>query len=369
MRLTTLLKTFAVALSAEQASYLLAQLAIPTSGDTLLRLVKRSLLPAVETPKAIGVGDFALRRGKTYGTIVVDLLTHRPIDLLTERTAEALSHWLVEHPAVRFISRDRSSEYMRGATEGAPKAQQVLDRYHVLTNMREVVQRIVSRNHATLKEHQKDSGVIVRARYKKKRSSSELAASQVARLRRQAWYEEVVEHYRKGKSIAAIAELLQMRSLLWQEICQQGFSHGYKVVNTWLREYLGKPGRNSSEQEKAKRQAFFDAVQAEQRVGFPSEEMALGTTMQGENTPIVVEPLESPRHLTWLLLRDPESLKAQEREPTPLLRRSESLAYTSRKGGKGSCKKFRRRIQSSLSVRQCAWHRLQASQLHKSPVN
>lgn len=41
-------------------------------------------------------------------------------------------------------------------------------------------------------------------------SSSEIAASQVARLRRQAWYEEVVEHYRQGKSIAAIAELLQM---------------------------------------------------------------------------------------------------------------------------------------------------------------
>ncbi len=183
---------------------------MPTSSDTLLRLVKRSLLPAVETPKAVGVDDFALRRGKTYGTVVVDLSTHRPIDLLTERTAETLSHWLVEHPGVEFLSRDRSSEYMRGATEGAPKAQQVLDRYHVLTNMREVVQRIVSRNHAALKQHQKDAGVIVRARYKKKRSSSEIAASQVARLRRQAWYEEVVEHYRQSKSIAAIAELLQM---------------------------------------------------------------------------------------------------------------------------------------------------------------
>ena len=65
--------------------------------------------------------------------------------------------------------------------------------------------RIVSRHHATLKQRQKDAGVIVRARYKKKRSSSEIAASQVARLRRQAWYEEVVEHYRQGKSIAARA--------------------------------------------------------------------------------------------------------------------------------------------------------------------
>ncbi len=332
---------------------------MPTSSDTLLRLVKRSLLPAVETPKAVGVDDFALRRGKTYGTVVVDLSTHRPIDLLTERTAETLSHWLVEHPGVEFLSRDRSSEYMRGATEGAPKAQQVLDRYHVLTNMREVVQRIVSRNHAALKQHQKDAGVIVRARYKKKRSSSEIAASQVARLRRQAWYEEVVEHYRQSKSIAAIAELLQMSpttvrkfiyagafpersahksrrtyrlepylpylekrvqegcenaSLLWQEICRQGFAHGYKVVNMWLREYLGKPGRNSSEQEKAKRQAFLDAVQAEQGGVFFPEEMIPKPTTQGENAPVIVEPLESPRHLTWLLLRDPKGLNEQERQ-------------------------------------------------------
>lgn len=308
IRLTKLLSTFAVALSAEQAAHLLARLAIPTSGDTLLRLVKRSLFLPAGTPKAAGVDDFALRRGKTYGTIMVDLLTHRPIDLLPERTAETLARWLVEHPGVEFISRDRSSEYMRGATEGAPQAQQVLDRYHVLNNMYEVVQRIVSRTHATLKQRQKASGVTVRARYRKKRSSSEMAASQVARLRRQAWYEEVVEHYQHGKSIAAIASDLQMSpitvrkfvyagafpersahklrqtyrltpylpylqqrvaegcenaSVLWREICERGFPHGYKVVNTWLREYVGKPGRRSSQEEQAKHQAFMAAVAAE----------------------------------------------------------------------------------------------------------
>src|ERR1700687_1169179 len=63
-----------------------------------------------------------VRRGKTYGTILVDLGTNRPIDLLTERTGDALANWLREHPGVKLISRDRSSEYARGANEGASEA-------------------------------------------------------------------------------------------------------------------------------------------------------------------------------------------------------------------------------------------------------
>ncbi|GHO48676.1 ISL3 family transposase [Ktedonospora formicarum] len=356
VRLSATLRLFAIALSAQLASRLLKEVGMPTSSDTLVRLVKQSLVSLKEVPKALGVDDFALRRGKTYGTILVDLSTHRPIELLLERTAETLSAWLEAHPGVAYISRDRSSEYMRGASEGAPQAQQILDRWHLLKNMREVVQRIVSRAHATLKQRQKEAGVTVRTPYKKKkRSSSEVAASQVARLRRQAWYEEVVAQYQQGKSIAAIARELQMSpttvrkfvyagafpehsahkrrqtyrltpylsylqqrvadgcenaSMLWQEICQQGFSHGYKVVNTWLREYLGRPGRRSSEEEKIKQQSFLNAVAAEPGLLSSRTEMREDSPSQpAEGT---VEPLGSPRHLTWLLVRDPEELDQQD---------------------------------------------------------
>ena len=102
------------------------------------------------------------------------------------------------------------------------------------------------------------------------------------------------------------------------------------MVNTWLREYQGKPGRNSSEQEIAKRQAFFDAVQVEQGVVFPTEEVTPGTASQGENSPLVVEPLESPRHLTWLRLRDPESLNEQEQQKLTFIRQVEALNTTYR---------------------------------------
>ncbi len=100
------------------------------------------------------------------------------------------------------------------------------------------------------------------------------------------------------------------------------------MVNTWLREHLDKPGRNSSEQEKAKRQTFFDAVQAEQGMAFSSEERVLETTTQGEYTPPAVEPLDSPRHLTWLLLRRPESLDPHEQQVLTFIREVEAINTT-----------------------------------------
>lgn len=101
---------FAIALSGQAGERLLAQIGMETSADTLLRLVKQPVLAPVSKPSVIGVDDFALRRGKTYGTLVVDLTTNRPIDLLKERTADALLDWLLHHPGIELMSRDRSSE-------------------------------------------------------------------------------------------------------------------------------------------------------------------------------------------------------------------------------------------------------------------
>jgi len=129
----------------EAGARVATRLRMPLSGDTVLRILRRAPVLVQPTPQILGVDDVALRKGRVYGTILVDLEQHRSVDLLPERTAETVAAWLRDHPGVEVIARDRASDYARGVTEGAPAAMQVADRFHLLGNLRDVLTRYLQR--------------------------------------------------------------------------------------------------------------------------------------------------------------------------------------------------------------------------------
>jgi transposase len=145
------LKRVAYEVSAESGRRLLAWLDIDSTADRLLRLIRADVVRSITTPRVLGVDDWAKRKGRTYGTILVDLESHKTIDLLAERSASALAAWLVAHPGVEIISRDRGNDYIKGATMGAPNAVQVADRWHLLANLREAVERMMATKPACLR--------------------------------------------------------------------------------------------------------------------------------------------------------------------------------------------------------------------------
>jgi transposase len=136
---TEFLVETAVEAGGEEGARLAAAAGLPVSPDTLLRLIRAIPLPLLPTPRVLGVDDLALRRRYSYATLLVDLETHRVVDLLKERDAETLAGWLKEHPGVEVISRDRAEAYAEGASAGAPKAVQVADRFHLLQNASEAL--------------------------------------------------------------------------------------------------------------------------------------------------------------------------------------------------------------------------------------
>jgi transposase len=126
------------------------------SPDALLDGLKKTpavSLSAESTPlRVLGIDDFAFRKGHTYGTILVDLERRRPVDLLPDREVASVEAWLKDRPGVEIVSRDRGTAYIEGATKGAPNAVQVADRWHLLKNLGDALERLLTRHYKTLRE-------------------------------------------------------------------------------------------------------------------------------------------------------------------------------------------------------------------------
>jgi transposase len=343
-RLTRTLHAVANALGGMAGSRLAHKLRMGVSHDTLLRLIRQNPSAPPVTPRVLGVDDFALQKGRVYGTILVDLEQHQPIELLPDRTAETLATWLREHPGVDVIARDRSTEYARGATTGAPAALQVADRWHILKNHREALERMLNRLHADLAHlphPNSDDSVPTVVHPLRLPSPREQAARQAARDRRAARYEQVQTLHQQGISMLQIATRLGLgratvrkfvsakafperaalrrqssildpyvpyleqrwtegctnASQLWREIKAQGYGGVRKQVARWAQHHRSEPAPTGPK--KYRNDTRADSHTAQDGVNRNSAAPAQAA-------------LVAPRRLVWLLLRSRSQLDQEE---------------------------------------------------------
>jgi transposase len=134
-RAAKILDSFAIELTGRLGSILSKQLSIAVSSSTITRIAHSQQLLDIQQPRVLGVDDWAYRKGVSYGTILIDMETSRPIELLPSRDGQVLKDWLLKYNDVKIITRDRASSYAAAIIEVCPNAIQIADRFHLLMNL------------------------------------------------------------------------------------------------------------------------------------------------------------------------------------------------------------------------------------------
>jgi transposase len=220
-QLVTALRAIGLALGGNAGARLAAHLRLPTSPSTLLRLVRTAPMPHTPALQAVGVDEWAWRRGHRYGTILVNLADHRVVDLLPDRSAASVAAWLARYPTISVVCRDRSDLYADGIRRGAPQAVQVVDRFHLVQNLRHALEVFLGHHRPALQAAAMgtamtrilaDGHVPVRPMYPGRRRSPKPASPPLERPPRHArWvtiYEALHRLHAQGTPIATMARQL-----------------------------------------------------------------------------------------------------------------------------------------------------------------
>jgi len=335
------LEGIGLSLGGRAGARLAAGLGLLASRDTLLRLLRGLPLHIDYTPRVLGVDDWSLRKGRTYGTILVDLERRKVVDLLPDRSADTLAAWLGDHPGVEVIARDGSNTYADGASRGSPQAVHVADRFHLVANLREALRQLLERNQERLPptapeaEGIPETGGCPRSGQDRsllgsygRGSEREEREREESRTRRMERYERMLELRSLGWSIKRIAAEVGIsartierwlaagsfperkprtgdRSRLdeYKEYLERRWREDCHKVAQLCRE-IRERGYSGSDSTVYKYAAFLRTGLAPPRPDpQPPREVRRGTGRA-----------PSPRRLSWLLLRREEELSSGERD-------------------------------------------------------
>lgn len=216
-RVTTLLAFTALGVGGLPGRRVARLYGLDYSRNTLLRAARQMVADGPKSVEVLGVDDYAYRRGVSYGTLLYDLTERKVIDLLPGRSAEFLAAWLRAHSDVQVISRDRGGIYAQGAREGAPQAIQVADRFHLMHNLGDCLEKIAQKGiHLTADPPaaedlpQEAAPDPVSPPPPSRPPARVVQAKAATRQRRQNRQDAILDLVRQGASIRAIARLLDL---------------------------------------------------------------------------------------------------------------------------------------------------------------
>jgi transposase len=204
-RLSKLFRQVGLKVGGEPGAKLLKAFSLTVSPDKLLKCMHDLKLAEQDCPKRIGIDDFAFRKGLTYGTLVVDLEQGKPVELLPSRDVDVVVNWLEQQPHLELVARDRSKEYALAISKGAPQVTQVLDRWHVLKNLREALEKDIGRHYADIKLVFEAKGLLGKPIPRSKR---EREAQALVLKKRQEQYKQVHALNQQGVTIVQMCKRL-----------------------------------------------------------------------------------------------------------------------------------------------------------------
>lgn len=337
-----------LALGGQAGARLADKLVMTASASTLLHLLHQMETPEVGEPQVIGIDDWALCKGRDYGTLIIDHETGKPIDVLPERDSETVKQWLEQHPTIEIVTRDRNGEYRDAISQALPEAVHIADRWHLLKNLREMVERHISSQYARVRQLVANSTegevepdeIDTGAKNRRYAPGPTREALRTARTeKREALFAAVKERHEQGVYTTEIAGEFNLsrktisrwvncqtlppdargrfkrkcliddhvpylrqrieagctnQSLLWREIVEQGFTGSSTLVGKWIREHYEAEG-----------------------------EPINISNLAPKKSPVVIP---TPRELSWLFVRHSDQLEAEQQQLLTVLLQDAKLA-------------------------------------------
>ncbi|HEY6405870.1 MAG TPA: ISL3 family transposase, partial [Ktedonobacteraceae bacterium] len=343
-RLITLLQAIALVAGGQKGTRLADRFAIATTPSTLLRHLMQLPAPKARAMRVLGVDDFAWKKRFTYGTILVDLERRKIIDVLADRESATVEAWLQAHPEVEFVIRDRGKDFTKAATLGAPQAQQVVDRFHMVRNLSEVLQEILGHCRADIRQGEAPLPQVERA-------AAELPTPAT-------WQQRTPAHVKKvhqARQASRDDRYTQMTTLRTQGLTQREVAQRMGMSERTVRHWLKRGAAPTNERQSRRRSAFdpyaasvlqrwqdgiHEATQlyAEIRAqGFPGTVRIVQRFVQilrDDPEKILLAPATgadrfSSKIATWLFIRDPKQLTTKKQAELELIcQRSETARKT-----------------------------------------